>query len=127
MLRVNQQENGRSFHLIQRCCFCFFMLLNVKSFKVYPNYKGYGFISECSAVTYWIFTPLTYKKLLAVLQCRLRQIFVLDFVILIEYLASAVIVASSNPFVSPSPTSPRTKILVLQQELKNLFLFINIQ
>ena len=80
------------------------MLSTVKSFEILAKFSEYGFISEIVALNWYIFTPLTYKKLLLQSQCRLQNY---DSVKLIEYLTSAVIVLLCNPSVGPSP---RTKI-----------------
>ena len=42
------------------------MLPMVKSFDILPKPKGYGFISDFFALNWSISTPLTYKKLLEV-------------------------------------------------------------
>ena len=47
--------------------------------------------------------------MLLALQCRLKQIFFLDFLVLTGYLASTIIVVPSN--LSPGP-SPRTRIFL---------------
>ena len=72
------------------------MLFTVKSFKILPKHKGNGFIFEAFALNWYIFTSLAYLNLLLWLSCRLKQTFFLDSVMLIEYLASALFVASSN-------------------------------
>ena len=83
------------------------MKLIEKSFKIFCRHNRYCFSSETFAASFWIFTVLACIKLLASLYCRLKQIFFQDLVISTEYLASAVITVSSNPFVD---SLPRTKI-----------------
>ena len=58
------------------------------------------------ALNWYSFKPLACQKPLAPWQYRLKQNFFLDYAILTEYLASAVTLKSSNPYVG---TSPRTK------------------
>ena len=59
------------------------------------------------ALSFYIFTPLTYKKLLLSLQSRLKPDLFFDTEELKEYLTPTVIVVSSNCCVGPLP---RTKI-----------------
>ena len=40
------------------------MLSTVKSFELLPKNNGYGFICDSLALNWYIFTSLTYKKLL---------------------------------------------------------------
>ena len=89
----------------------FIMLLIVKSFDILPKHSGYGSISESFALNWWILMPLVYKKLLTALYCRLSKSFSLDFLILTEYLACAVIVVLSNPSVGILPRSKKSFLL----------------
>ena len=54
-----------------------------------------------------MFTVLTNKKLLLLLQCKLDKFFFSEFLKLIAYLVSAIITVLSNPCVAPSA---RTKM-----------------
>ena len=81
----------------------FFLLLIVKLFEILPKHNGYGFISESFALNLYIFTFLTYKKLLLPLYYRLNTIFFPDCVKLTGYLASVVNVVSSTSYVGSSP------------------------
>ena len=94
----------------------FFMLSIVKIFEILPKYNGCGFICESFALNWYIFTVLINKKLLLPLKCSLNTNFLLDCVKLIEYLASAAILVSSDPHVR---TSHRTNIFSYYQHEQN--------
>ena len=83
------------------------MLWIVISFEVLLKHHGHGFILESFVLNWYIVVGLPYKKLLLPLQCRLNTNLFLDSVKLIEYLASADIVVSSDTYVG---LSPRTEI-----------------
>ena len=79
------------------------MLLAEKSPEIFPKHKEYFFIPESFALNSYIFVVLTNKKLLLPFKCRLKQNFLFDHEKLIECLASAVNVVSSNPCVGSIP------------------------
>ena len=86
------------------------MLSTEKSCQISPKHKGYFFYFTIFCFELIYFAALTNKKLLLPLKCGLKQIFSLDIVKFIEYLASAVIVVLSDPCIG---LSPRTKISFL--------------
>ena len=88
------------------------MLINVKSFEIFPKQKEYFFISKLFALNWCIFVALKNKKLLLSLECKLKQSFLFNLEKLIEYWASAVSVVSSNSCVD---SLPRIKIFPYYQ------------
>ena len=74
------------------------MLFIAKSLEILPRHDGYGFASESFTLNWYIFTAIN-KKLLLQLKHRLNTKLFPNSVELIGYLASAVIVVSSNPCV----------------------------
>ena len=77
------------------------MLLDVRSFEIYPKNKEYFFISESFALNWYIFIELTNKKLLLPLLWKLKQDFLFGLDFLIEYSTSVLSVVWSNPCVGP--------------------------
>ena len=74
------------------------MLVIAKSLEILPRHDGYGFASESFTLNWYIFNAIN-KKLLLQLKHRLNTKLFPNSVELIGYLASAVIVESSNPCV----------------------------
>ena len=87
----------------------FFILLIIKSFG---HYRNTVFISEYFALNWYIFVALKNKKLLLPLYCRLNVNLSPDCVKLIEYIASAVNVVSSNPYAGPLPRIKKSLFLI---------------
>ena len=79
------------------------MLSTEKSFKMFPKHKGYLFISESFALNWCTILALTNKNLLLPLQGKLKQNFLSDLKILIEYSVISVSDVLSSPFVCPLP------------------------
>ena len=76
------------------------------------HYRNTVFISEYFALNWYIFVALKNKKLLLPLYCRLNVNLSPDCVKLIEYIASAVNVVSSNPYVGPLPRIKKSLFLI---------------
>ena len=92
----------------------------MKSFELIPKHKGYFFISDSFALSWYIFLALINKKLLLPLYCRLKQNLLCDYEKLIEYFVSAVNAVSSNSCVGPSP-----RIKIFFPLLSQISLIIN--
>ena len=81
------------------------MLLNVNSFEILPKHNGHVLFFSFSFEMIYLYSISTQKAGIFIVILALKYFF--DLVILIEYLASTVVAASSNSSVGPSP---RTKI-----------------
>ena len=77
------------------------MLLAVKSFEIFPKYKGYFFISESFVLNLHNFVTLENERLLLPWKWRFKQNFLYDLEKLIQYSATAVNVVSSKSRVGP--------------------------